>query len=154
MACGQTGTCSRRQALRKAATQQLQLTYTHIFNQNLIAVFKAGYTRINIQSGSQDIGLGADAKLGFPQQGNYDTPGLLNFGMTALFMSNIILGDSPGQPVYNRRNIYQYLGTVSYTRGSHNLKFGVGLVPRQVQFVQTSFPMGSFMLRGSPGGGV
>jgi hypothetical protein len=133
-----------------AVAQQLQLTYTHIFSYRMIGELKAGYTRINIQSLPPNADLDADSKLGFPA-GTYDIPGLPSTnGMSAISLGSnndsAYVGDPPSEPIQNKSNNYQYLGTVTYTRGAHNLKFGAGTIRRQIQFIQTGFPAGFFIM--------
>jgi hypothetical protein len=137
----------------QATAQQLQLTYTHIFNERMIGELKAGYTRVNIQSLNPNFGLDADSKLGYPA-GTYDIPGLPSTnGMTSIsFGSNAdsaYVGDPPSEPIHNKSNNYQYMGTLTYNRGAHNFKFGASTIRRQIQFVQTGFPAGFYIMIGS-----
>jgi outer membrane receptor protein involved in Fe transport len=135
----------------KSVSQQLQLTYTHLFSSTLVGEVKAGYTRINIQSLPFNYGKGADAKLGFPDATAYDIAGLpatntmtaINFGTSN---DSAWLGDAPSVPYWNKGNTYQYQGTLTWTKGAHNFKFGGGFIRRQINFYQTGFAQSMYVI--------
>ncbi len=136
----------------QATAQQLQLTYTRIFSDHMVGELKAGYTRINIQSLNPNYGISADSKMGF-STGTYDIPGLPSTNaMTAIHFGgnadSAYLGDPPSEPLHNKSNNYQYLGSLTYNRGPHSLKFGAGTIRRQIQFVQVGWPGGVYLMIG------
>ena len=136
----------------QATAQQLQLTYTHIFSDHMIGELKAGYTRINIQSLNPNYGISADSKMGFPD-GTYDIPGMPSTNaMTAIHFGgnadSAYLGDPPSEPMHNKSNNYQYLGSLTYNRGPHSFKFGAGTIRRQIQFIQVGWPGGVYLMFG------
>ena len=136
----------------QSTAQQIQLTYTHIFNDRLIGELKAGYTRVNIDSipPNEDLSTPADQTLGLPS-GVYNITGQPSTnGMTGVNLgSNTdsgFLGDPPSEPFHNKSNNYQVLASITYTKGAHNFKFGFGDIFRHIQYVQTGFPMGMFIM--------
>jgi hypothetical protein len=136
----------------QATAQQMQLTYTHVFNNRLIGELKAGYTRVNIDSipPNEHLTTPADQTLGLPS-GIYNITGQPSTnGMTGLNLGSnsdsAFLGDPPSEPFHNKSNNYQVLGSITYTKGAHNLKFGFGDIFRHIQYVQTGFPMGMFIM--------
>jgi hypothetical protein len=124
------------------AAQMYAFDYTHIFNQNLLLDLRAGYTRINNLSLPLNYGANADDKVGFGSnmnftaQANVLTP--ISFGP----FSDI--GDGAYVPLQDIDNTFQYSGTVSWTRGNHNLKFGVTYIRRQARNLQSAFPGGQY----------
>jgi hypothetical protein len=131
--------------------QQMQLTFTHIFNDHTIGELKAGYMRFNNQAQPQNFSLStpADQTMGFPA-GTYDIPGLpSSYGMTSQNMGgntdSAFLGDAPSVPYRNVSNNYQILGSLTYTRGEHNLKFGASDIFRHFAYFQTGFSSGMFI---------
>jgi Carboxypeptidase regulatory-like domain/TonB dependent receptor len=123
--------------------QQYELGYTHIFTPSLLMDLRAGFTRINNLSLPLNYGLNADQTVGFPAAmtsfspyANSLTPFLLGpFGD---------IGDGAYVPLQDIDNSFQYAGTVSWTKGNHNLKFGAGLIRRQARNVQSASAVGQF----------
>lgn len=121
---------------------QIALSYTHIFSSNLIGELKAGYTRINVQSLPLNYGLNADTTLGFGSNMNFNS--FSNF-LTPIAVGPFSdIGDGAFVPLQDIDNTFQYLGTLSYTRGKHNLKFGVSYLRRQARNVQSAFAAGQY----------
>ena len=122
--------------------QQYELSYTHIFNSNLVVDLKAGYTRINNQSDPLNYGNNSDSTVGFGPNMNFNqfTTGLTPIGIAGFED----LGDGAYVPLQDIDNTFQYLGTVSYTRGNHNIKAGASLIRRQARNVQSASGLGSF----------
>jgi hypothetical protein len=139
-----------------ATSQQLQLTYTHLFSPNLIGEVKAGYSRINIDALPFNYGKDADVRMGFPDASAYDIAGLPMTNTMADVMLNgnstdsAFLGDAPSTPYWNKSNNFQYTGTVTYTKGTHNFKFGGGVIRRQVVYNQTGFAQTMFITVPTP----
>jgi Carboxypeptidase regulatory-like domain len=124
--------------------QQYELGYTHIFTQSLIMDLRAGFTRINNLSLPLNYGIGIDQKIGFPAT-------MTNFSPFADSLTPISLGPTFGDigdgayvPLQDIDNTFQYAGTVSWTKGSHTVKFGAGLMRRQARNVQSASAVGFF----------
>jgi hypothetical protein len=80
----------------------------HNFTANMVNEFRFGYNRQ-----SQD----------YPA-GNFSFPGLDQFPNLQFNDLNVQLGPDPNAPQFGYQNIYQLTDNLSWTRGSHNLKFG------------------------------
>jgi hypothetical protein len=126
--------------------QGAQLHYVHIFSPTLIAEFKAGYSRLNIQSLALNAGTKAAEKFGMP---NVDIDDF-NSGLSPVVISGYEgLGDSNSLPIIDINNVFQYDGAVTYTRGAHNIKIGAGLIRRQLNYFQANAGEGQFTFSGS-----
>src|SRR5580700_1575516 len=123
--------------------QQYELGYTHIFTPNLLMDLRAGFTRINNLSLPLNYGIGIDQKIGFPAA-------MTNFSPFADSLTPISIGpfgdigDGAYVPLQDVDNTFQYAGTVSWTKGSHNIKVGAGLMRRQARNVQSASAVGAY----------
>jgi hypothetical protein len=123
--------------------QQYELGYTHIFTPSLLMDLRAGFTRINNLSLPLNYGIGIDQKIGFPAA-------MTNFSPFADSLTPVSIGpfgdigDGAYVPLQDIDNSFQYSGTVSWTKGNHNLKFGAGLIRRQARNVQSASAVGAF----------
>ena len=128
-----------------------QLNYTHIFNLNLLLELKAAYTRIDNVSNSPNSGTNAATAVGFPKDINYGP--LASSGLPLINIAGFApLGDSNFVPIVDISNTFEYNGAVSYTRGTHSLKFGAELIRRQAQNQQSNNGVGNINF-GLPGDG-
>jgi hypothetical protein len=124
--------------------QQWVLGYTHIFSPALLADFRAGYTRINNLSLPLNYGKGVDQSyIGFPAS-------MTSFSPYANSLTPISvgpfgdIGDGAYVPLQDIDNTFQYNGTVSWTKGNHNFKFGASLIRRQARNVQSASAVGAY----------
>src|SRR5262249_37800120 len=81
---------------------------THTFSPSLLNEFRLGFHRTFTQTLS----------------GNFAFPGLDSFPNIQIGDLNLQVGPDPNGPQFTFQNVYQALDNVSWTRGSHNLKFG------------------------------
>ena len=59
--------------------------------------------------------------------------------------SNYIgIGQTRSLPIFRRENTFEYIDNVSYTQGSHTLKWGVDFRRRQLTIYQTNQGNGRF----------
>ena len=107
----------------------VQTNYVHIFGPSLVSEVKAGYLNLDIQSLPLNYGTNLSTALGLPGV-NFDqfTSGLSGMSPTGY----AALGDS------------QFNGTITKTRGSHNVKMGAGVILRQFTVFQSQSPVGNF----------
>src|SRR6202522_2735140 len=123
--------------------QQYELGYTHIFTPNLLMDLRAGFTRINNLSLPLNYGIGVDQKVGFPAA-------MTNFSPYANSLTPVSIGpfgdvgDGAYVPLQDIDNTFQYAGTVSWTKGNHNIKVGAGLMRRQARNIQSASAVGAF----------
>ena len=119
------------------------LNYVHLFTPNLVLELKTGYTRIDIESLNANHGVNASDLVGLI---NGNTPlAAQTTGLTpVVFQAGGYagLGDGLNLPIIDLNNTFQYLGSVSYTHGPHNLKFGEQLTRRQLNYFQSTAPIG------------
>jgi hypothetical protein len=123
--------------------QQYELGYTHIFTPSLLMDLRAGFTRINNLSLPLNYGIGIDQKVGFPAA-------MTNFSPFADSLTPVSIGpfgdvgDGAYVPLQDIDNTFQYAGTVSWNKGSHNIKIGAALMRRQARNVQSASAVGAF----------
>jgi Carboxypeptidase regulatory-like domain len=123
--------------------QQYELGYTHIFTPSLLMDLRAGFTRINNLSLPLNYGIGVDQKVGFPAA-------MTSFSPFADSLTPVSIGpfgdvgDGAYVPLQDIDNSFQYSGTVSWTKGNHNIKIGAGLMRRQARNVQSASAVGAF----------
>ena len=123
--------------------QQYELGYTHIFTPSLVTDLRAGFTRINNLSLPLNYGIGVDQTIGFPAS-------MTNFSPFADSLTPVAIagfgdiGDGAYVPLQDIDNTFQYSGTVSWTKGNHNFKFGAALIRRQARNVQSASAVGAY----------
>jgi Carboxypeptidase regulatory-like domain/TonB dependent receptor len=123
--------------------QQYELGYTHIFTPGLLMDLRAGFTRINNLSLPLNFGQGADQKVGFPASQTSFSP--FADSLTPFIVGPFSdLGDGAFVPLQDIDNSFQYTGTVSWTKGNHNIKFGASLIRRQARNVQSASAVGQY----------
>jgi outer membrane receptor protein involved in Fe transport len=136
----------------KTRAQNLQLNLVHTFRPNLLVELKAGFWRASIQSKSVNDGKNSSNDLGFPCNAVscVNTGDIQTFGLPRLVIQGFEgLGDATFVPLLQFDNTFQYSGAVTWTRGSHNVKFGANVIRRQFSLVQSATPRGQFTFNAS-----
>jgi hypothetical protein len=139
------------------------LGYTHLLTSHLILDLKAQYMRLNNQSSPVNVGKDVATAFGFPSTGNYAVnlaSDVVSSGLPNI-SSNIQgyapLGDADYVPLLDQNNTFQYLGALSWLKGTHSFKMGAGVIRRQVSEGQSSHPRGNAYISGNdpalPGAG-
>jgi carboxypeptidase family protein/TonB-dependent receptor-like protein len=119
-----------------------QVNFVHTFSANLLLELRVAYTQINNSSNSPNSGTNAATALGFPNNINFGP--LDSSGLPLINIPNLApLGDSNFVPIVDVSNTFEENGTLSYTRGSHSIKFGASLIRRQARNVQSSNGVGN-----------
>lgn len=136
----------------KTRAQNIQLNLVHIFRPNLLVELKAAFGRTAIQSRTGNDGKNTANAIGFPcnaascvnigDDQTYGIPRMLIQGFQEL-------GDAIFVPLLQFNNTHQWSGAVTWTRGSHNLKFGGSAIYRQFSLVQSARPRGEFTFNAS-----
>jgi hypothetical protein len=146
------GVLSQFPGLSITKAHNLQFNYVHQVKSNLILELKAGYTRIAIDSESLNSTSSISQKIGLVNVNTSSAPHT-NGLMPIAFLSGGYAGpgDSYYLPIINTNNTFQYMGSLSYTRGSHNIKLGAQLTKRQLNYFQSSFPLGYVNFAASSG---
>ena len=116
-------------------------SYVHVFNPTLISELKGSFTRPNIASLPANYERNLGREFGIPNT-NFDasTSGfpLMNTVGYAL------LGDAQAVPLNTKDKTYQFAGSVTKTRGAHNIKMGGGAILREFSVIQSISPVGVF----------
>jgi hypothetical protein len=117
----------------------LALNYVHVFGQNVLEV-RGGRTHLNVESLPPNYGSKIGETLGFKNavldQYSTSMPSIRPAGYTTL-------GDPQFLPILNENNIVQTAASLTTTRGSHNLKVGVGVIRRFRNVLQNPDGMGT-----------
>jgi Carboxypeptidase regulatory-like domain len=126
------------------AAQQFAFGFTHIFSASLLMDLRAGFNRINNLSLPLNYGLNVDQNvIGFPAS-------MTSFSPYANSLTPVSIGpfggigDGTYVPLQDIDNTFQYGGTISWTKGDHNIKAGIALIRRQARNVQSAFGVGAY----------
>ena len=123
--------------------QQYALGYTHIFSSSLLLDLRAAFTRINNLSLPLNFGINADQTMGFAASMTAFSP--FANSLTPINVGPFgDIGDGAFVPLQDIDNSFQYFGTVSWTKGNHNMKAGVALIRRQARNVQSASAAGFY----------
>jgi len=124
--------------------QQGVLGYTHIFTPALLVDLRAAYTRISNLSLPLNFGQGLDQSYaGFPASMTSFSP--FADSLTPFSVGPFgDIGDGAFVPLQDLDSTFQYNGTVSWTKGNHNFKFGASLIRRQARNVQSASAVGAY----------
>ena len=115
------------------------LAYVHTFTPNLLLELKAGFTHVNNQTLPLSANVNANTAFGQPNV-NY-VGGLAQVvvnSATTLGISGVNV------PLRDSDNIFQEVGTITYTRGKQNIKMGASLIRRQVTNYQSASSNGQW----------
>jgi Carboxypeptidase regulatory-like domain len=123
--------------------QQYAFGFTHIFTPNLLLDLRAAFTRINNLSLPLNFGINIDQAIGFPAS-------MTSFSPFANALTPISvgpfgdIGDGAYIPLNDVDNTFQYSGSLSWTKGNHNIKAGLSLIRRQARNVQSADADGAY----------
>jgi len=121
-------------------------TYNHIFTSTMLNEARVTTQRIHTVRFKPATTLPNTSALSV---GN--TPDLNNGPARVEFSSGLVLGFSPNGPQDIVNNTFIYSDTVSWTRGSHNWKFGGYFSPYQNNTVYDFYGTGDFFFYGAGG---
>lgn len=118
---GATGGFSSNQTFETSA-KNLAVSQTHIFGNNLINQFTAGYNRIfnyitsfgYLSNKSEQLGI-PGANLGTPETSSLTRMSIQNF---------VGIGDRGFSPFQGGTNVFHYSNVLTMVKGSHSLNFG------------------------------
>jgi Carboxypeptidase regulatory-like domain len=119
--------------------------YTRVFTSNIINEFRFGYARPEFAYVNPDEGAPISANLG-----------IVNANRTPLLGGGALIGGSNSQLEYTGdggpysvpEKTFQFLDSVSYTRGKNIFKAGANIIRREVDFFQGNDSKGYFILGG------
>ncbi|HTZ75384.1 MAG TPA: hypothetical protein VMB47_15790, partial [Candidatus Aquilonibacter sp.] len=121
---------------------------------------KAGVMRSQILSFPANQGTDISTKLGMPCTAtacvNYATSIVGSSGLLGVSTSGLNsttawtkIGDSNFVPLGYWDTSLQYFATLTWTKGSHSVRYGLGLIRRRAGVGQSNVPQGSFTFNGS-----
>ena len=121
----------------------------HPFTQNILLEAKAGFTRLAFVTTNLNNGNNISNAFGVTNGNTTAAPG--TSGLTPIYLLSgpyPSLGDSPYLPIQNTNNVFQYQAALTYTHGAHTFKFGGELIRRQLNYLQSSIPLGTLLFTG------
>ena len=122
--------------------QQYVLGYTHLFTSNLVLDLRAAFTRINNLSLPLNYGKNANTQVGFPAGHTFTA---VANSLTPVSVGPFAdIGDGAYVPLQDIDNTFQYAGTLSWTKGTHNIKIGASYIRRQARNVQSASATGAY----------
>ena len=136
-------------------TYSTTISGTYVVGPTLILDATFGYTLMdtNVEQGRLDENVGLEF-LGIP---GTNGPRRFEGGVPRFAVSNYTnIGiDNAFQPYYRNDPQYHYMANANWTKGSHNLRFGVDLAQQSMNHTQPEFPGASHGAQGgfSFGGG-
>jgi hypothetical protein len=137
----------------KADSQGYMLDYVHIFSPTMVMEIKGAFTRLSLFTAAPNQGTNAAAKFGMPHTYVNDlVSGLATMRLNGFLGvgSDFTLGDDNAVPIIDVNNVFQEQGSVTWTRGTHNIKFGAGMIRRQLNYYQNSRGLGNFLFTQTP----
>ena len=136
-----------------ADSQSYMLDFVHIFSPTLVMELKGGFTRLNLLTASPDVGSNVAAdKFGMPNTDvNPNITGLPAIQLTGMVGtgSDFTLGDDNFVPIYDINNVIQESGSLTWTKGAHNVKYGATMIRRQLNYFQNTRGVGYFQFNGA-----
>lgn len=124
-------------------TQHAVASYIRIISPTLVNEFRAGFNRYRLDYTANQFAPGAQLgnKLGVPNANV--TPNEQNLPIFS--PSNYIgIGQTRSLPIFRRENTFEYLDNLTYTKGTHTLKWGADFRRRQLTIYQTNQGNGRF----------
>jgi hypothetical protein len=131
----------------KADSQGYMADYIHIFGPNLVMELKGAYTRLYLYTSAPNQGTNASQKFGMPNTDVSDQiSGLATIDIVPMRAvgSSFTLGDDRFVPILDINNVFQEQGSLAWTKGTHNIKFGGGMIRRQLNYYQNTFGLAYF----------
>src|SRR5215471_7084198 len=131
----------------EANSQGYMVDYVHIFTPTLLMELKAGFTRLWLYTSAPNQGTNASQKFGMPNTDVSDQiSGLATIDIVPMrgVGSSFTLGDDRFVPILDINNLFQQQGSITWTKGSHNIKTGASLIRRQLNYYQNTFGLGYF----------
>jgi hypothetical protein len=135
----------------------IALSYVHVFNPNLLLNLKAGAFHSAIESFPANQNSNVSNKLGFP----CNAVSCVNFESGASSLLQVAVATLNGSPSYNTVGDtsflpllefdtgFQYTAGMTWNKGAHSIRFGLGLIRRRATIIDSSAPNGTMTYNGS-----
>lgn len=130
----------------------VQFNYVHVLSPNLLMELQAGYTRIEIDSVNLNNGTDPSSALGVVNANTPEaiqTTGLMPLDFETDGYAGV--GDAFFLPILDRNNTFQYMGSLTWTHGGHDIRAGGQFTRRQLNYFQNQFPLGNVLFAGLSG---
>ena len=129
------------------------LGYTHVLSTDRVVDLRAQYLRLDHDSTPVNVGVDAANAIGFPctstgcvnGAGDIYQSGLPNLNFAHGYGA---LGDADYVPLKNQQNNFEYAGSISWIKHTHNMKFGGTVIRRQGSLGQSAHPRGQLQITG------
>lgn len=126
-----------------APVQHAVASYAKVFTPKLVNEFRAGFNRFRLDYTADQFQPGAGLGNQLGVRNSNVTPNEQNLPIFSPG-SYIGIGQTRSLPIFRRENTFQYIDNVTYTTGSHTLKFGADIRRRQLTIYQTNQGNGRF----------
>ena len=138
---GATGGFSSNQTFDTSATN-VALSHTHVFKNNAVNQFTAGYNRVYNNITSFGYGSNKSRELGIPgaNLGTEETSSLTR--MT--FQNFAGVGDRGFSPFQGGTNVYHYINTLTMVKSSHTVNTGASMRAMQLNLLGDTALAGQF----------
>ena len=130
-----------------ADSQSYMVDHVHVFSPTMVMELKGGFTRLNLYTAGTNTGTNASQKFGMPNTNVTDQiSGLATIDIASMrgVGSSFTLGDDRFVPILDINNVFQEQGSVAWTHGPHNVKFGASIIRRQLNYYQNTQGLGYF----------
>jgi outer membrane receptor protein involved in Fe transport len=131
----------------EADAQNYMVDFVHIISPTMVMELKGGFTRLWLYTSAPNQGTNASAKFGMPNTDLTDQiSGLATIDIPSMrgTGSSFTLGDDRFVPIFDVNNVFQEQGSLTWTRGAHNIKMGASLIRRQLNYYQNTYGLGYF----------
>lgn len=131
----------------EANSQGYMLDFVHILSPTVLMELKSGFTRLWLYTSAPNQGTNASQKFGMPNTDVSDQiSGLATIDIVPMrgVGSSFTIGDDRFVPILDINNMFQEQGSLTWTHGSHNIKTGVSVIRRQLNYYQNTFGLGYF----------
>ncbi|HEY6468020.1 MAG TPA: TonB-dependent receptor [Candidatus Acidoferrales bacterium] len=136
------------------------LSHVHVFSPSLVLNLKAGVMRSQILSFPANQGTNISTKLGIPCTATacvdyansiVGASGLVHASIRDINSgtSYTTIGDTTFIPLGYWDTSLQYFATLTWNKGSHSVRYGLGLIRRRAGVGQSNAPQGQFNFNGS-----
>src|SRR5260370_33431015 len=108
---------------------------------------KESFTRLWLYTSAHSQRTSASQKFGLRKTDvNEQISGLATIDIVSMraIGSSFTLGDDRFVPILDINNVFQEQGSLAWTKGTHNVKFGAGMIRRQLNYYQNTFGLGYF----------
>ncbi|MEO8049057.1 MAG: TonB-dependent receptor [Acidobacteriota bacterium] len=136
------GDAGQYAGVARQRAQQGVASFIHTFTPALLLDLKAAYSRYVVRTTPVNYLSDVNSKIGIPGTNiDDDSSGLSPIGVAGY----VGMGDATSIPLATINNVFQYQGSLTYIRGSHQMKMGGDLRRRQLTPFQSTSSKGQFL---------